>query len=144
MPVPLQTARLAVFFVLILTASCGVVDAIPVGGKCHDRADGSVLKVLKDINGKQWPVVKYPTVEAFGITVDSLCAVPLEARQSAYREPTRVYYQVGSRGQLIEQEQDDRFLDKWLIHPDTGEPVRIDELGPYRGFLDISTKYEWY
>lgn len=129
---------------LALTASCGVAGAIPLGGKCHDRVDGSVLKAVEDMNGKQWPVVKYPTIEAFGYTIDSLCAVPLEARQSAYQEPTRVYYQVGSRGQLIEQEQDDRFQDKWLIHPGTGEPVQIGELGAYRGLLDISTKYEWY
>ena len=140
--------RIPAFVALILLpllVSCDTVTAaIPLGGKCHNRADGSVLKSVEDANGKQWPVVKYPTLNALGTTIEGLCAVSLEAKESAYQEPTRVYLQVGSDGRTTEREYDDPFRDHWFLHPETKEIIKVGGFGPYRGYLNLSLKYEWY
>ena len=139
---------LAFLFMSMLALAAVACDAItantPLGGQCHNRADGSVLKAVEDANGKRWPVVKYPiTFEVFGIIID-YCAVSLEAKESAYQEPTRVYLQVGPGGKTREYTYDDPSRDHWFIHPGTNERIEIGVLGPYRGYLDLNTEYEWY
>jgi len=114
---------------LVLTLSCDTVTAaIPVTGQCHSRIDGSVLKSVEDQNGKRWPVVKYPTLEVLGTTLDDACGVRLEAGQAIYRDESHP----------IE-------WPKWWLHPETGEPIELGVFGSHRGYLSIDTQeFEWY
>lgn len=134
------------FLSLSLTASCdSITVAIPLAGKCHSRADGSALKAVEDANGKQWPVVRYPTRDVFGTTLDGVCAVPIEAKQALYEEPPRTYLQVGSGGRTTEYTYQDPSRDRWWLHPETREPIKAGVLGSHQGFLDIDMReYEWY
>lgn len=113
-------------FVTAVIASCDTITAVnPLGGKCHSRADGSVLTAVEDANGKQWPVVKYPTIEHH----PGICGVSIDAMQAAYRTEYVGFVN----------------LDRWWLHPETKDRIDAGAFGSYRGLVSIDTgRYEWY
>ena len=103
------------------------LDAIQPGGKCHNVDDGSVLKSVEDINGKRWPVEQFPQgAEAFGISGDRLCAVPVQAKEFAF---------VSKPGFVVEYH---------FLHPETGDRIEAVNFGSYQGFINLDWDYEWY
>ena len=117
----------SVLALLLLVVACDAVGvAAPLGGQCHSRADGSVLKAVEDMNGKQWSVVQYPAgITILGISSDTYCAVPIQARESAFIE-TGFWEQA------------------YFLHSESKERIDAGVLGSHRGFLDIDSDYEWY
>ena len=112
--------------------SCDAITAnTPLGGQCHDRTDGSVLKAVEDANGKEWPVVKYPLPERLGPS--SVCGVRLGAAMyRATPHPRETHLPAWTRS-------------RWWLHPETGERIEGGILGSHEGTLDIDTqRYEWY
>ena len=111
---------------------------ILAGGQCHDRYDGSVLKQVEDPDGVLWPVIgEYPPVTVLGRTIveGGICAVSVEAGHTIFH---------GSRMVDKPNYPKDESVRFWL-HPETGEPVKMDVWGPQKGMLPIdSVKYEWY
>ncbi len=112
----------------LLLVACDFVPlgAIQPGGKCHSVDDGSVLKSVEDINGKRWRVEQFPSGSLFATLTDDLCAVPVQARESAFIEPVHPFNKV------------------YFLHPETGERIDASLWGSYQGYIDLDSGYEWY
>lgn len=119
---------LTFLFMSMLALAAVACDAnAPLGGQCHSRTDGSVLKAVEDANGKQWRVMQYPAGITVGISSDMLCAVPIQARESAFIDETSGYWKQA-----------------YFLHPEDGERIDAGVFGSYQGFLDLDSDYEWY
>ena len=111
---------------------------LPVGGQCHNRYDGTVLKEVEDSAGVLWPIIgEYPPLKIFGRTVveGGICAVSIEAGHTIFH---------GSRQVNKPNYPSDPSVRFWR-HPETGEPVEQGPWGPQKGMLPIDFfEYEWY
>ena len=109
--------------VLLLIAWAGACNSVGIGGECHDRSTGEVLKEVEDVNGKLWPVKKHPQAIRFAGQDLEFCAVSIEA-------PTKV------EGQGI-------VARRYVFHPETGQPIQAGAMSNQKGYRTLE-RYEWY
>ncbi len=114
-------AALQWLFVCTVIVWVGACDAIGIGGQCHDRKTGEVLKEVEDANGKLWPVKKHPDAVLYAGQELEFCGVSVEA--------------------ATEREDRQFFAKRYVFHPGTSELIEVGS--PSKGMRTLED-YEWY